>query len=476
MFLGIDLGLSALKVSIVDTTGACRAQSRVSIQTHQPFPLWAEQNPDTWWDALDTALLLLKSEHPQLLAAVEVLSITGGAHIAVLCDDNLKPRRPAILWSDQRAGAYVETIAPLALSEAGNQASPTWTLLHLLWLRAHEPSVFAQIKRIYFAKDWLRARLTGDFLTDPGDACGSMLMNFQTETWSDALLQAADINPTSLPSIASAHTQTGTIAPHLTQAWGLNSAVRVLVGTIDTTAEWLCWGPPQAGKTTLKLASAGVIAVSQNNGPPCPPISRYPQLGDQKVYYAAGMNQCMNALDWVAAQFFSSLPDMLLAAQTAPIGANGVCFYPYLNGERAPLWRPELTASFAHMTRASNKADIARAAVEGIGFAFRDIYLSMEDQGLLVKNIEKPVLHLLGGGAASDLICQCLADILGAEMHRRSESGASYGAALLAGGIDAPPPGASHIFTPNPTAQDAYSQAYKHFIGQRAAVYPTLQG
>jgi len=473
MYLGLDLGLSSLKLCLIEDGGKQRAVNQLPLSTQAPHPAYAEQNPQDWWRALDDALLSLKSELGDSMQAIKALSITAGAHIAVLCDDSNAPLRPAILWNDQRAASLIPDLGALPLRESGNQPSATWSLAHLFWLRQHEPETWRRVNHIRFAKDWLRGQLTGDRLTDPGDACGSMLMNYQTRDWSQPLLEMVGLSAAQLPQVVAPATEAGPLKAQLAGRWGLSQNIKILVGSIDTSIEWLCWGQPQIGQTTLKLASAGVVSQITANMQPMPPVSLYPYLTGEQAYYAAGMNQCMTALNWVADRFFTSPQAFYDAAAQSPAGAGGVHFYPYLNGERAPLWRADLTASFVNMTRASNIGNLARAAIEGISYGFREIYDSMP--GAEHKTNEEAI-GLLGGGSSQTLLCQIIAEILGRPVMSRPERDAAYGAAIFAGAADGvvitPPAHQITIFEPNSAMASLYDTAYRGYKHRRASLYP----
>ena len=481
-FIGIDLGLSALKIVLVNETGTIIAQERRSLETNSRHMGWAEQNPRDWWNAVEQALYALKKNHPAGLMNAAAMSVTAGAHIAVLCDEKAEPIRPAILWNDQRATAQADALrdSGVDIKISGNRASATWSLPQIMWLRENEPDL--NIERIYFAKDWLRAQFTGDHMTDTGDACGAMLTDYNTEKWSDELCSKAGIMLKQLPEIMPCIGQAGHILPDIAATFGLPQNLVVAIGSIDTTAEWLCCGAPRSGARSVKLASAGVISMTATQQAPKPPISRYPHLDKELVYFAAGMNQCSTAVDWAARLFFPNkrVETLFEEASAAPIGANGVQFHPYLNGERAPLWRSDLTASFSQLTRASNRNDIARAVIEGISFAFRDIWLSFPDLSH-GSSTEDGTIALIGGGTQSILWCQIIANILNQPCYVPKHYDAAYGAALIA--AQAVNVRISDIIAltrdedisrqiiPDPEAVSAYLALYDTFTTNRNLIY-----
>ncbi|MEC8095359.1 MAG: FGGY family carbohydrate kinase [Pseudomonadota bacterium] len=430
-FLGIDLGASALKLSLIDTHAQYVGGCGIGLATDTPEPGHAEQNPADWRTALQSGLGQLHTDFPKEVQALRAIVFTGGAHIAVLCDDANKPLRPAIMWSDQRAAAQANQLRKdqEIIKISGNQPNPTWTLPQLCWLQEHEPDLMARLARVFFAKDWLRAQLTGDRLTDMGEATGAMLGDIRGSGWATQILTQAGIKKPMMAELVSPLAKAGTTDARA-QKFHLPSGVAIYQGSIDTTVEWLCCGAPKANKTHIKLASAGVVSKICKGLAPRPPVSIYPHLAEPLYYHAAGMNNCTSALDWFAKTFapIQTLDQIADIAADAPAGADGVLFHPYLLGERAPHWSPDLTASFTGMTRATNQSHLARAVFEGIGHALTQIWHSMD--------IAASEATVLGGGAQSAFWCQMIADMTGAVLRVPEHTDASFGAALLAAHAD----------------------------------------
>ena len=430
-FLGIDLGASALKLSLIDAHAQYVGGCSMGLVTQTSEPGHAEQNPADWRAALQSGLSRLHADFPTEVQALRAIVFTGGAHIAVLCDSEAAPLRPAIMWSDQRAAAQANQLRenPEIFQIGGNLPNPTWTLPQLCWLQARQPDLMGRLARVYFAKDWLRAQLTGDRMTDMGEATGAMLGDIRQSLWAPELLAQAGIDKTMMADLVSPITKAG-ITDARAHEFHLPSGVTIYQGTIDTTVEWLCCGAPKAGKTSIKLASAGVISKICEGFVPRPPVSIYPHLAEPLYYHAAGMNSCTGALDWFAKTFAPShtLDQIADIAADAPTGADGVLFHPYLLGERAPHWNPDLTASFTGMTRATNQSHLARAVFEGIGHALTQIWQSMD--------IAAGEATVLGGGARNAFWCQMIADMTGTVLRVPEHTDAAFGAALLAAHAD----------------------------------------
>lgn len=479
-FLGIDLGASSLKASLVDGQARQLASASAPIASVHPQAGQVEQNPADWLSALCHVLASLQHTQENSFSQIEAICFSGGAHIAVLQGADGAVLRPAIMWSDQRAheeASFLQSQNVEAVTR--NRPNPTWSLPQLIWLQKHQPEMMQKCHRISFAKDWLRSQLTGDWQTDASEAVGALLTDYHNATqhneWHDDLLAYAGLSPQHMPPLADMLSMAGHVTQSAAQQTGLKVGTPVYQGAIDTTIEWLCCAPLTAGTASLKLASAGVLAFGDTSAKPHPPVSLYPHILPDTHYHAAGMNNCMGALHWVRQLYLSDmdLHEMQALAQTAPMGSNGVVFYPYLNGERAPLWDASRTASLCGLSRGTTRADIARAAYEGIGHALNEIFQDMTAK----IGVRPDRLHLLGGGAQDAFWGQMLADMMNVEIARGQHTDCSFATALMAMTADgafadvteAAAAGYQHAahFTPDKSKTRGYADFHDLFIAQR---------
>ncbi len=437
IFLGIDLGASALKLALIRQDGLVLARARAAIKTHNPQPGWQEQHPNDWLMALENTLHDLWQNSSLVRTDIDAISITAGAHIGVLGDENHEPLRPSIMWSDQRAAEEVENLRPhedAIIKASLHKPNATWTMAHLRWLWVHEYDVLKKTRHLTSAKDWLRFQLTGDWCTDISDAVGSQLYDYKQKKWSLPLCALAGVLPDILPTIHRSQDIGGTVSKKAAQRFALQEGVPIYIGGIDTGIELYNAGIEKETTGCLKLASAGVISLLSADPSAIPPISCYPQNHGTGWYFASGMNNCATALDWFRANHLNgiSLGQMQAQAKTAPAGANGVLFHPYINGERAPHWQPRLQASLSGMTDATQKSDLARAAFEGVAYALYDVRRDFEKRlNKLNKSISDFVA--LGGGAHNSFWMQIICDIQGVPFKVPEHTDAAYGAALFAG-------------------------------------------
>jgi xylulokinase len=427
-FLGLDLGASGLKAVIIGATGQLLGAANIGLSTQLPQPGWSEQNPADWLAALRLAVpeaLRAAGLAPTSLTAI---GVTAGAHTPVLTGDDGAPLRPAIMWSDQRASAEAALLrekADALIIETGlNRVNATWTLAMLAWVRAHEPHIAAATRRVYLAKDWLRAALTGTWETDYSDAIGTLLADHRTQGWSPALCGLIGWDIATLPPIRRATDIVG----HVTdQKFGLAPGTKVICGAMDTTTELFGAGALTPGMASIKLATAGVISEVTAGPVVNPPVSCYPHIATGLFYTAAGTNSCASALRWLrdTLNLAGGFAGIDAAAATVPPGAGGLIFHPYLQGERAPYWDARLRGDFIGLTMAHTPAHLCRAVLEGVAFSLRDVIAASP------RPLAGPA-RLLGGGAASPLWRQIIADVTGLTLEQPAGADAAFGAALLA--------------------------------------------
>lgn len=488
LFLGIDLGAGSLKATLVDGSGRIIGAASAEVATAAPKTGWSEQNPEDWTRAMIAAVpaaIAAAGGRPERIAAI---SFSAGAHTAVLVGKNGEVQRPAILWNDQRSGAESHELderhGEVILATGGNRVSPTWTLPQLLWLNRHEPESIRQVRRVYVAKDWLRAQLTGDWTTDRTDAVGTLLYDIDTGKWSPFLCELAGISPEILPRVVEPSAQTGVTGGSVAEACGLPTGIAVICGTSDTSVEAFGGGARAAGDATVKLATAATVSVVSAEGRPSRNLIHYPYLMPDLWYTITGTNSCASAHRWLRDRFFvhpGEAPHMAFdrmeaaAAETAA-GSEGLIFHPYLAGERAPHWDPLLRADFLGITARHEAGHFVRALYEGIAFSLRDCRDLFTSEGQVIGSA-----RLVGGGTRSRLWCQIVADVLGIEIRVPENNDASYGAALLAavggGGFPdfatVPRGGAGEaVFAPVPHRTHLYDELFGLYRQSHAAMAP----
>ena len=432
MYIGIDLGTSGVKAILLNEQGDVVASQTEKLTVSRPHPLWSEQDPEQWWLATDRAVKALAQQHS--LSEVKALGIAGQMHGATLLDEQQKVLRPAILWNDGRCAQECERLenqVPESRGITGNLMMPGFTAPKLLWVHRHEPEIFRQVDKVLLPKDYLRLRMTGEFASDMSDAAGTMWLDVAKRDWSDVMLAACHLTRANMPALFEGSEITGTLLPAVAQAWGM-SEIPVIAGGGDNAAGAVGVGMMNAGQAMLSLGTSGVyFAVSDGFlSKPESAVHSFCHALPERWHLMSVMLSAASCLDWAAKLTGqSSVPALITAAQQADEQAEPVWFLPYLSGERTPHNNPQAKGVFFGLTHQHGPAELAKAVLEGVGFALADGMDVVHACGV------KPAsITLIGGGARSEYWRQMLSDISGLQLDYRTggDVGPALGAARLA--------------------------------------------
>jgi len=433
MYLGIDLGTSEVKLLLLDGQGHIIGTAGSALTLSAPEPLWSEQNPADWWSATGTAVAQLRAAHPMAFAAVRGIGLSGQMHGAVLLDAQDKILRPAILWNDGRCHAEcaeLEAAAPRLHDIAGNLAMPGFTAPKLLWVRKHEPELFERVASVLLPKDWLRLQLTGDKVSDPSDAAGTLWLDVARRDWSDELLAATGLTRAHMPRLVEASAPSGVLRPELAKAWGLGAEVIVAGGAGDNAASAIGIGATQPGDGFISLGTSGVLFVVNDRYRPNPAsaVHAFCHALPQRWHQMSVMLSAASCLRWFCTLVGADEATLLAELAADDSAVNAPLFLPYLAGERTPHNDPFAPGVFHGLKAQTNRADCTYAVLEGVAFGLADGLAALRAAGTEVRQ-----LSLVGGGSRSSYWAQLIADALDVEVvvHAGSEAGGALGAARL---------------------------------------------
>lgn len=438
LVLGVDVSTTATKAVLVDPAGTVRGVSAAEYGVSMPRPLWSEQAPAVWWDAAQSAILGVLASTGVTGADVEAVGLTGQMHGAVLLDSAGAVLRPAILWNDQRTGTECDEIreavgADRLIAITGNDAITGFTAPKLLWVRRHEPDSWARLAQVLLPKDYLRYRLTGEYAMDKADGSGTILFDLAARNWSPELLAALGLDPAWLPPTFEGPDVTGTVTRVAAEATGLRPGTPVVAGGGDQAANAVGVGAVSRGITALSLGTSGVVFATTER-PLIEPRGRvhaFCHAVPGRWHMMSVMLSAAGSLRWFRDTLAPGIEfaDLLESAATVPAGSAGLWFLPYLSGERSPHPDPLARGAFIGLTVAHERSNLTRAVLEGVAYGLRDGLELMLAAGMPVPD----QIRVSGGGTASALWRQILADVLTAEIATVSTTqGAAYGAALLA--------------------------------------------
>lgn len=431
--LGIDFGGGASKATLIDTLGNIIAESTAEYPTYYPEGGGCEQEPKDWEKALVDNITALKEKSKIDTSSILCIAVDSATHTAVLCDENKKPIRPAIHWTDSRSvkesrelnEKYGEEIFKTSLHRPGT----FWTLPQIIWVRNNEPENFKKIKHIFFEKDYIRYLLTDVFCTDYIEAEGSMLFDCEKLCWSKMLCDIAGIDVSFLPPIKNPTDVIGKVTAAAAKMTGLCEGTPVICGTTDTVMEVFASGAVKKGDVTVKLATAGRICVITDKPYPHRDLVNYSHVAEGLWYPGTATKSAAASYRWYRDTFGGNYKDLDDGAKAVPIGCEGLRFHPYLNGELSPYADPMLCGSFTGVRATHTKAHFTRAVLEGVCYALLDSRSVLTEAGIDYSLTATAI----GGGTKGELWRQIAADILGMTLRTVESSDSSLGSAMLAG-------------------------------------------
>ncbi len=431
--LGIDFGGGASKATLLSEKGEIAAENTVEYPTFYPKPGYAEQNPTDWVSAAceNIKAVLMKSGIKN--SDVVAISLDAATHTAVITDENFNVLRNSIYWTDTRSRAEVaflkENYLDLIQKQVLHIPDTIWSLPELLWIKNNEPDVWKRTKRIMFAKDYVRHVLTGDYVTDYIEAEGSMLFDAPNRKWSRELCGLLDFDVNNMPKIVNSTDVVGEITAEAAEITGLCKGTPVLCGTTDTVMEVFASGAVSKGQMTLKLATAGRICVITDKPYPDKNLINYSHIIDGLYYPGTATKSCAASYRWYRDTFGEDYKSLDEGAKNIEIGADGLVFHPYLNGELTPYGNPNLCGDFIGVRASHTKAHFTRAVLEGVAMSMLDCINYLEKQGIP----HEKFAIIIGGGGKSPLWRQIVSDALGITFIEKKYSDSSLGSAMLAG-------------------------------------------
>ncbi|MGC9396281.1 MAG: xylulokinase [Anaerolineae bacterium] len=451
LFLGIDISTTGAKALLMDATGTVVTTATTALPLSTPKPLWSEQDPHDWWNGIVKSIQQALAQADATGDDVTAIGLTGQMHGLTLLDKDGEVLRPAILWNDQRTGAQCDEIRARMgkarlIQVTGNDALTGFTAPKILWVREHEPEVYAKGAHVLLPKDYVRYKLTGDYACDKAGGAGTILFDVKARDWSPEVLEKLEIPAEWMPKTYEGPEVTGVISAEAAAMTGLKAGTPVVGGGGDQAAGAVGVGAVEPGIVGLVLGTSGVVFASTG----APYIEKNGLLhafchAVPGAWHLMGvMLSAAGSLQWHRDALAPgvSFDDLLAPAAKVPAGAEGLFFLPYLTGERTPYPDPLARAGFIGLTLRHALPHMTRAVLEGVAFGLRD---SME----LVKGATAPSLNppqrggergggikqirVSGGGAKSALWRQILADVIGSELVTvNTTEGGAFGAALLA--------------------------------------------
>ena len=439
LFLGIDISTTGAKALLMNEEGEVVSTATTPLSLSTPRPLWSEQDPENWWLAVSASVRQALLQANVSGEAVSAIGLTGQMHGLVLLDEQGRTLRPAILWNDQRCADECDQIRALIgrkrlIQITGNEALTGFTAPKILWVKNHEPEIFARARHMLLPKDFVRFKLTGGLAMDKADGSGTILFDLKSRNWSPEVLDALGIPSEWMPPTFEGQQVTSEVSSQAAASTGLCAGTPVVAGAGDQAAQAVGVGAVRPGIVALTLGTSGVVFASTESCliEPEGRLHAFCHALPDRWHLMGVMLSAAGSLQWfrdtVAPHM--SFDELMTEAAPAPLGSEGLIFLPYLSGERTPYPDPLARGAFVGITLRHTRGHLTRSILEGVAFGLKDGFELIRRVGL--GDIEQ--VRVSGGGSKSALWRQILADVLGAELVTvNTTEGAAYGAAILAG-------------------------------------------
>ena len=494
--IGIDLGTSGTKTVLFDQTGKVIASHTIEYPLYQPQNGYAEQDPADWREAAFATVRAVMDKSGVSASDVKGIGLSGQMHGLVMLDEKGEVLRRSIIWCDQRTAAECEEITAKVGAErlieiTANPALTGFTASKILWVRNHEPAIYAKCRHILLPKDYVRYCLTGEFATEVSDASGMQLLDIPKRQWSEEVLEKLDIDKSLLAKVYESPEVTGTLTADAAAKCGLQAGIIVVGGAGDNAAAAVGTGVVKDGRAFTTIGTSGVV-FAHTSGITIDPKGRVHTFccAVPGAWHVMGVTQGAGlSLKWFRDQFCDTEKStarlmgvdeyylMDKAALASPIGANKLLYLPYLMGERTPHLDPNARGVFFGLSGMHTKRDMLRAVMEGVTYSLRDCVEVCREMGVNVSD-----MMACGGGGSSPVWRQMLADLYGCPVKTAdSKEGPALGVAILAmvgAGLYASVPEACDAIIHTANVQEPAAEnvpEYEKYYQMYRRIYPALK-
>ncbi len=464
-YLGLDVGTSALKTTVIDENQQIVYESTNAYFYDQPQEGYYEIDPDVWFGCVLSSLKDISSSYD-----FKAIGVTGQMHTTVFLDENGKSVRKAIMWNDLRS---VDLVAPLKeevaqyeqtkyIARIISTGSPA---INTLWVKENEPENFKRIAHIMTAYDYIVYRLTGNYSVDYCDAATSSMYDIQTKAWSSIMMEKLGVDASILGTVHASCDVIGQVKESLCEELGVSSSIDVIAGTGDNPASATAMGILNKNTPVISLGTSGVIILPKADG-------EFEGKGKNVLFKAKADDAFVNVVQgtvrsaggahkwWV--EKIVQTDDMAVDQESIKIKKNEVMFFPHITGDKLIYKDMNVRGAFIGLGIDQKRSDMTQAVFEGVGYALREVMENLEMK-------EWPThMEINGGGSRSPLWMQILSNILHTELEVVSAKATpGYGACLLAYLAShedisfAPVKG--KVYRPDPEWVDMYGKEYQKY-------------
>lgn len=500
LFLGLDVGTQSVRAAFFNAAGDCVATASADLDTRHPHPGWAEQQAAQWWQAACSAVRQALDRGEIRPDAVAAVGLDCTACTVLPCRRDGTPLRPALLWMDQRSVREAEEISATGdpiLRYVSGVVSPEWMLPKALWLKRHEPDVYAAAERLVECTDWFMFRLTGAWTLSLNHVAAKWNYSRPDGGWSRDLLRRVgldDIEDRWPSRVVPLGRGDGRLCATAAADLGLKPGTPVAQGGVDAYLGMLGLGAVADGDLAMIMGSSTChLAMASRPVLGSGMLGCYPDAVVEGMYtLEGGQTSTGSVVNWYRQHFAGneaaeaqrtgrSVYEVLDAkAAAVPPGCDGLVCLDYWQGNRCPRKDPRASGAFWGLTLAHGPGHVLRSIYEATALGTRHILEDLGQHGFTVRS-----LFAGGGGARSRLWLQIHADVLGQSLHRTREAetcalGSAMTAAVHAGhfaNLEAARRGmvvVADVIEPRTENRAAYDEAYQRYLATYEALRPLM--
>jgi xylulokinase len=477
VILGIEVGTQSVKALLLDSRNGETAAAGQDYDISVPAADHAEQDPETWWEAVRAVLRKLRDKRPDYFDAISCIGLTGQMHGLVTLDARRKPVMPAIIWVDQRSKKQADELNGMFGQERigrtlHNRISTGFAFPSLLWIKQERPDAYDNIHTICCPKDYIRMKLTGELAGEVTDASSTTAFDIGKRAWAYDMIAACGLREDIFPVCHESDEIAGRVTRSAARQTGVRAGAEVIYGSGDLSALLLGNGAYTSDVLVANIGTGGIVGTYAGEDVYDKQLRMHTFCNVVNHAYlvfgailAGGLS-----MRWLKNQVLKSksYDAMTALAAEVPAASEGVVFLPYLGGERTPHMDHNATGLFFGLKLGHDRRHMIRAVMEGVVYALKDCAAILEDIGVSSEQVTAS-----GGGARSELWLQMQADIFGKEVAvTRTVEQAGLGACIMAGiacGIYADEKEACQNlvrieekrYFPNRDLADAYERGYR---------------
>ena len=431
LLLGVDVGTTATKAVLVDSSGHIISQGRAEYPTEYLQAGWVEQDPNDWWLSFCQAVEIAQAGAAG--AKISGIAISAQAPTLIAVDANGDPVRNAMIWMDRRAQAEADELASKFSNISqltGNRADPYYVAAKIKWLIKNEPANYQKTKYFLQIPGYLNYKLTGKFGIDSAHASLLQLRNAENSKWADDVMKFVGVSEDKFPQIANSIVLQGEVLSNNQSK--IAAGTPVYFGSVDGCSAALEAGVIDPGVVAEMTGTSTVLLMPTDGN----------NFNDAFVaieHAIAGRQLRLGAMvasgasvAWLQQSILKgeqSVEQLSKDAQEVAPGSEGLLFLPYMMGERSPIWHTNARGVFFGLSLTTTPAMMFRAVLEGTAFALAHNVEIGKASGIRIDEIRS-----IGGGSKSGLWNQIKADVLGMPIAVLEDSvGAAVGDAYLAG-------------------------------------------